>query len=353
MREPSFWWRAAGAEALALTPVAALYGAVAGLRMRQKGEPAGVPVVCVGNLTVGGAGKTPTALAIGRMLINAGRRVVFLSRGYGGTAAGPLRVDAAIHSAAEVGDEPLLLARVATTIVSRDRVAGAQMARAAGASAIVMDDGFQNPSLHKDIAIVVVDGRRGIGNGRVIPAGPLRAPLHSQLRHADALLVLGEPSPLCAPAVAAAQARGIPVLRGRLEAEADAVAALSGQRVLAFAGIGDPGKFFATIAEAGIAAAVTESFADHHRYSRAEAEAMVARAAREGLSLLTTEKDLVRIARDPDNAALAKVSRALPVTLQLDDDEALRGLLLFRRPAETGQVPGRRPEPGQATGAAG
>ena len=327
MRDPSFWWRDTSLEALALAPFAAAYGAVAAFRMGRRGRTAGVPVICIGNLTVGGAGKTPTAIAVGRHLINAGRRVVFLSRGYGGQNAGPLRVDVTYHGAADVGDEPLLLAQLAPTIVAQDRVAGADMARAAGAAAIVMDDGFQNPSLHKNLSIVVIDGRRGIGNGRVFPAGPLRAPLRSQLRHAHALLVLGTASAQCEPAIAEAEARGIPVLRGGLEAEADAVSALIGHRVLAFAGIGDPEKFFTTLAEAGIPAPVTQGFPDHHRYSRAEAEALVERAAREDLVLVTTEKDLVRIARDPEIAVLAKVVRALPVTLQLDDDEAFRQLL--------------------------
>jgi tetraacyldisaccharide 4'-kinase len=334
MREPSFWWRSAGVEALALAPFAAAYGAVATYRMGRRGHPAGVPVICIGNLTTGGAGKTPTALAVARILINAGRRVVFLSRGYGGdAAAAPVRVDAARHSAAEVGDEPLLLAQLAPTIVSHDRVAGAEMARAAGASIIVMDDGFQNPSLHKNLSIVVVDSRRGIGNGRVIPAGPMRAPLRDQMRHAHALLIIGKPSPQCEPAIAEARERGIPVLQGVLEAEADAVSALTGQRVLAFAGIGDPEKFFATVAEAGIAIPVTRGFPDHHRYSRAEAEALVDRAAREDLVLVTTEKDLVRIAREPEVAALARVARALPVTLQLDDEDAFRKLLFEKAAA--------------------
>jgi tetraacyldisaccharide 4'-kinase len=331
MRDPSFWWRDAGIEALTLMPFAAAYGAVAGYRMGRRGHAAGVPVICIGNLTVGGAGKTPTALAVARLLINAGRRVVFLSRGYGGNIAGPLRVDAARHSAAEVGDEPLLLARLAPTIVSPDRVAGAEMARAAGASVIVMDDGFQNPSLTKNLSIVVIDGTRGLGNGRVIPAGPMRAPLAVQMRHAHALLILGTPSAECDSAIAEAGRRGMPILQGRLEAEADAVSALTGCRVLAFAGIGSPAKFFATLAEAGIPAPVTQAFPDHHRYTRAEAEALIGRAAREDLMLVTTEKDLVRLARDPEAAALAKVTRALPVTLQLDDDDAFRQLL-FGKP---------------------
>jgi tetraacyldisaccharide 4'-kinase len=327
MRDPSFWWRPAGVEATALAPIAAVYGAVAALRMGRRGKTAAVPLICVGNFTLGGAGKTPTALALGRILQNAGRRVFFLSRGYGGSETGPMRVDAARHSSAEVGDEPLLLARFAPTIVSRDRVAGAEMACTLGASIIIMDDGFQNPSLTKNFSLVVVDGTQGIGNGRVFPAGPLRAALNAQLRHAHALLVLGATSASCEVAIAAAQERGIPVLHGWLEVEADAVSALTGIRALAFAGIGNPEKFYATVAEAGIVAPVTQSFPDHHRYTRAESEALVERAKRDGLVLVTTEKDLVRFARDPNTAALAKAARALPVTMQLDDEDALRQLL--------------------------
>src|SRR5271170_5688472 len=189
MREPAFWWQP-GSGAL-LSPLGGIYGIVAALRMQSKGRRAGVPVICLGNFTVGGAGKTPAALAVGRLLLAAHERPFFLSRGYGGRLAGPVRVDPAVHTAAAVGDEPLLLARLAPTIVARDRLAGAEAARRAGAGVIVMDDGFQNPALTKDLAILLVDGRRGIGNGRVIPAGPLRAPLETQISEADALVVVG------------------------------------------------------------------------------------------------------------------------------------------------------------------
>ncbi|MBV8242210.1 MAG: tetraacyldisaccharide 4'-kinase, partial [Hyphomicrobiales bacterium] len=244
MREPSFWWGEASLASALLAPLAAIYGAVARARLGGRGRRAGAPVVCIGNLTVGGAGKTPTALAVARMLAAAGERPVFLSRGYGGTLAGPVRVDPARHGAHDVGDEPLLLARTAPTIVARDRVKGAAIA--AGASVIVMDDGFHNPSLAKDFSVLVVDARRGIGNGRVIPAGPLRAPLDAQLTRAHALVVVGT-SLRAAAVAAAARARDIPVLQARLRPDAAFIAGLGGARVLAFAGIGDPEKFFATL----------------------------------------------------------------------------------------------------------
>jgi tetraacyldisaccharide 4'-kinase len=329
MREPAFWWSEAGAAARLLAPVAALYGAVAGARLKQRGRRARAPVVCIGNLTVGGAGKTPAALAVGRMLAAAGERPVFLSRGYGGALPGPLAVDPARHGAAEVGDEPLLLARAAPTVVARARVAGAELAVEAGASVIVMDDGFQNPSLAKNCSVLVVDARRGIGNRRVIPAGPLRAPLHMQLARADALLVVGGGSG-AAEVAAAARTHDLPVFGARLQPDVGAIAALGSGRALAFAGIGDPEKFFATLTAAGIAVAATRSFPDHHRYTAAEARALCEEADRAGLVLVTTEKDLARLAGEAALTQLAARARALPVTLAFDDEPSFTRLLLDR-----------------------
>ena len=248
MREPAFWWRKGGGSLLA--PLAAIYGAVAWARIQAQGQPAGVPVICLGNLTAGGAGKTPAALAVAHLLLAARERPFFLSRGYGGKLAGPVRVDPSFHHAADVGDEPLMLARLAPTIVARDRVAGARVARSAGASVIVMDDGFQNPSLTKDLAILLVDGRRGIGNGRIIPAGPLRAPLDIQIARAQALVVVGPPDG-AAKVLATARRYGVTVFHARLEPDRNSLAALGKRKVLAFAGIGNPDKFFATLTEAG------------------------------------------------------------------------------------------------------
>jgi tetraacyldisaccharide 4'-kinase len=324
MREPAFWWRSPGLAAALLAPLAACYGAIAAHSFRRPGRKAQVPVLCIGNLTLGGSGKTPTALAVARLLIGAGERPFFLTRGYGGKHPGPVRVDPERHQAAEVGDEPLLLAELAPTIVARDRVAGAMLA--VGASVIVMDDGFQNPSLVKNLSIVVVDGKRGNGNGRVFPAGPLRAPLAVQMERADALLVVGPLSGASA-VIAVARTRGIPVFQGRIEPEPAALAAWAGRRVLAFAGIGDPEKFFGTLAAAGIEAPVRESFPDHHRYTRAEAIALVARADQEGLDLITTEKDLARL-DEPEVSALTVRAEALPVTLVLDDEAGFRQWLL-------------------------
>ncbi len=327
MREPAFWRRPGALAGWLFAPLAAVYGTVAAWRMARPGRAAGIPVICIGNLTVGGAGKSPAAMAVAQLLRDAGGRPFVLSRGYGGRLAGPVQVDPDAHGAADVGDEPLLLARIAPTVVARDRVAGAEAARSAGASVIVMDDGFQNPSIKKDLSLVVIDGRSGIGNGRVVPAGPLRVPLAAQLARASALLVIGEGS---GAAAVLAAAPGLPLFHGRLEPDAQALAALRPHKVLAFAGIGDPEKFFATLADAGIDVRARQAFPDHHRYRRAEAADLIARAAREGLVLVTTEKDLVRLKGEDDLRALAGIARALPVRLAVSEADAFRRFVLSR-----------------------
>jgi tetraacyldisaccharide 4'-kinase len=327
MREPSFWWRRHGGIGTALlTPLAAVYGAVAGARMGRAACRADVPVICIGNPTVGGAGKTPLAIAVAHLLAAAGEHPFLLTRGYGGRLAGPLQVDPTRHGASDVGDEALLLARVAPTVLAHDRINGAKAAHAAGASVIVMDDGFQNPALGKDLSVLVVDARRGIGNGRVIPAGPLRAPLATQLAHAQALVAVGEGTG-ADEVIGRAQERKLPVFRARLAPDAGFIAALGNGRVLAFAGIGDPAKFFATLRGAGIVVAATRSFPDHHRYSRREAEDLCRQADGDGLALVTTEKDLARMQGDNVLGELAGRTRALPVTMALEDEPSFTKLL--------------------------
>ncbi len=325
MHAPSFWWRPG--RGMLLSPLAALYGAAAWLRLRKPGRSVGVPVICLGNLTVGGAGKTPAALAVGRLLLAYGQRPFFLSRGYGGRLAGPVLVNRSVHSAADVGDEPLLLAELAPTIVARNRVAGANMARGEGASVIVMDDGFQNPTLHKDLAVLVIDGRRGIGNGRVLPAGPLRAPLEAQIARAQALIVVGPPDGAAA-VVERARRHGVALFHARLEPDRQTLDALVGRRILAFAGIADPEKFFATLSDAGLTVAERRSFSDHHRYTAADAQILTARAQSQNLMLLTTEKDHVRLAGDPRLAELAARAGVLPVRLVIEENDALREMVL-------------------------
>ncbi len=321
MREPGFWWRPRAWPSLVLAPFAWIYGVIAALRLRQQGEDVGVPVICVGNYTVGGAGKTPTVMALVELLRAEGQQPFVLSRGYRGTLQGPVLVNAAKHSAVEVGDEPLLLAAAAPVVVSADRVAGARLAVEHGAGVIVMDDGFQNPSLVKQLSLVVVDAVRGIGNGAVFPAGPLRAPIADQLERTNALVVVGEG--VAADDVASTVSRrGTPVLRAQLVPHPADVASLKGKRVLAFAGIGRPDKFFATLCACGINVAATRSFADHHAYSKTDLTALRAKAHQEGLTLVTTSKDLARL-----GAAAAGI-RVLKVALVFENQSVLRQLVL-------------------------
>jgi tetraacyldisaccharide 4'-kinase len=238
-----------------------------------------------------------------------------------------VRVNPAVHRAADVGDEPLLLARRAPAVVARDRAAGAQFAQYAGASVIVMDDGLQNPALAKDLSIIVVDGRRGIGNGKVIPAGPLRAPLAAQLRHAQALLVVG-PADGAAGVIRRAEQNGLKIFHARLEADRAIIAAIGTRKVLAFAGIGHPDKFFATLTEAGITIAERIGFDDHHRFTAPDAQDLLERARAANLMLVTTEKDLMRITGEPQLAALAEHSSALPVRLVIEEQDQFRALVL-------------------------
>jgi tetraacyldisaccharide 4'-kinase len=326
MQAPAFWWKPGSGGWL--TPLAALYGAVAAVRMQSPGRRAGLPVICLGNLTVGGAGKTPAALAVAHLLHAAHERPFFLSRGYGGRLSGPLRVNPAVHKAADVGDEPLLLTRLAPTIVARDRVAGAKFAQFAGASVVVMDDGLQNPSLAKDLSIVLVDGRRGIGNGHIIPAGPLRAPLGIQLDHAQAIIVVGATEDAAAAVLDRVSRRGLTIFHARLEPDRSVITAIGKRKVLAFAGIGDPEKFFATLHDAGIDAAEHAGFPDHHRFTAADAQGLIARAQVKGLMLLTTEKDLMRLSGEPELAALAERASALPVRLVIAKQDVFRSLVL-------------------------
>lgn len=315
MKAPAFWWqRPPGLAALMLQPFAALYGAATLRRMNKPGARAAVPVVCIGNFTAGGAGKTPTALALAEALIRAGERPVFLTRGYGGSLAGPALVTPA-HDAAAVGDEPLLLARVAPTVIARDRAAGAALAAQHG-TVLIMDDGLQNPSLIKDFTIVVVDGGVGIGNGLAMPAGPLRAPAAAQAAHVDALLVIGLGIGITDAMELGAGAQK-PVHRADFGVDAATAERLGGQRVLAFAGIGRPQKFFETLL--GLYAKIegAHPFADHHAYTDKEAGDLLAAAKARGLLPVTTEKDMVRLKGSPAKEALAAAALALPVKLEL------------------------------------
>ena len=238
MREPAFWYRPRSFTSYALQPLGLLYGAITERRMLRAGADAGLPVICVGNYHLGGAGKTPTVLALTKLLRELGETPVVLSRGYGGRLKGPVMVEPARHSAADVGDEPLMMARDVPVAVARDRLDGVALAKARGATMILMDDGFQNPRLLKDASLIVIDSERGLGNGAVFPAGPLRAPLPAQLARTDALVLIGDGRAANDVATELAK-RDKPELRARLKPDAASLAQLLGKRVLAFAGIGD------------------------------------------------------------------------------------------------------------------
>jgi len=332
MRAPAFWaGPRPGLAARALRPLGAVYGAIAARRMARGGARVGVPVICVGNFVVGGGGKTPAALSLARLLIDMGERVAFVSRGYGGAASQRVvAVDPNAHRAADVGDEPLLLAEVAPCFVSADRRAGALAAIAAGASVLVLDDGLQNPSLVKDLTFAMVDGEAGLGNGLCLPAGPLRAPLAAQLAQVSAVVIVA-----AAPADASVFADK-PVLTARLIPQGDVAATLAGRRVLAFAGIARPEKFYATLREIGADVAATASFGDHHPFSDAEIADLKARAAREHLVLATTRKDAARLTPEQRRAVTA-----LPVTLAFDDAPRIGAMLreALARPRSARAIP--------------
>jgi tetraacyldisaccharide 4'-kinase len=307
-----------------------LYGAIAAGRLRRKGTEARIPVLCVGNYHGGGAGKTPTVLALTKVLRELGETPVVLSRGYGGRLRGPVMVEPSRHSAADVGDEPLMLASYVPVAVARDRVDGVALAASQGASVILMDDGFQNPAVAKDASLIVIDSDRGIGNGYVIPAGPLRAPLAPQLERTDALIVVGRGTASRSIAATIAAQPDKPVLAAQIKPDPACVARLAGQRVLAFAGIGDPGRFFRTLRGAGIDVVREQTFPDHHPFSQAEIDALIAQAGCEGLTLVTTEKDMARLRHADRWPAWADAIAPFQVTLEFDDGATVRRFLADR-----------------------
>ncbi len=318
MPQPPAFWRRGGGGLLAdlLSPLGLVTTAVTARRMARPGWRAPVPVICCGNVTVGGAGKTTLALDLGQRLLVRGHRVHFLLRGYGGSRIGTHRV-AAGDTAALVGDEALLLAAVAPTWTGADRAASARAAAAAGAQVLVLDDGLQNPTLHKDLSLLVVDGATGFGNGRVLPAGPLREPVAAGAARCQAAVLIGSDVGDAAALLPA----GLPVLRARLAPDRE-TAALAGQTLLAFAGIASPAKFFATLRDAGAVLARTVAFPDHHLYTERELRRLLDQASELGAAPATTRKDAVRL---PD--AIRRQVRVIGVTLDWDDPVSLEALL--------------------------
>ena len=343
MRAPAFWWRPAGLAAAALSPVAAIYAGIAARRLRRPAVTAvPVPVICVGNPIAGGAGKTPTVQA----LVDAARETGgltpwVLSRGYGGRLPGPLVVDPSRHSATDVGDEPLMLAAAGVPVViAHDRAAGAVLAVEHSATIVIMDDGFQNPSLYKDLAILVVDRERGIGNGLCLPAGPLRAPLANQLELADFLVLTGRGGAADAVAATAAGQR-LPVIGARL-APVGTASPLTGQRVLAFAGIANPDKFFASLVEAGAEVVETRAFADHHAYSDADCATILKACDAGGLRPVTTAKDRARLAGTAGRERLAALCHVHEVRLLADEPEAFARVIAQACARAGARLEGRR-----------
>ena len=328
MKQPGFWSRSPdspGIMATLLRPLAALYAAGTARRLTQDAYRASVPVICIGNINIGGTGKTPTAIALLSRLQDQGHQPHIVSRGYGGRLEGPVQVKEREHSAADVGDEPLLLAAFAPTWVSRDRAKGVQAAERAGASVILLDDGFQNPSVAKDVSIVVVDATTGFGNGRVIPAGPLREPVETGLSRADIVLTIGNQTAQSQFERQWGKQIATPRTQGTLEPLQTGMD-WAGQDFLAFAGIGKPAKFFATLQGLGANLLRTESLDDHQPLSDALMKRLELEATALNAQLVTTEKDAVRLP-----PAFRSRVLTLPVRLDLSDwgpvDRALAPVL--------------------------
>lgn len=317
---PGFWARKPGLAADLLLPFSAAWD-VAGRLRRGLAHPyrAPVPVICVGNLVAGGAGKTPVTLELAAWLAARGVAVNVVSRGYGGRLAGPCKVDASRHHFSEVGDEALLLAARVPSWIARDRAAGIAAAAGAGAEIVLLDDGFQNPTVHKTLSLIVIDAAYGFGNGRVMPAGPLRENLDRGLDRADALILLATDGERRSASLVKIDEKRpvVPAILAPVRGER-----FAGQRVLAFAGIGRPAKFFATLRTLGADVVAERSYPDHHAFGERDIAALRSAADRARAQLVTTAKDFVRLP-----AAVRVDIEVLEVEVRWPDPDALAGLL--------------------------
>ena len=330
---PPFWFDKPGLAAWLLSPFSAVYGRIAARRMLMKPKAVStVPVICIGNFVTGGAGKTPAAIALAKIARDIGLKPGFLSRGYGGSVNVPTLVASKTHNAKDVGDEPLLLSKIAPTIVSADRPAGAILLAERGVDLIIMDDGFQNPSLHKDYSLVVVDSRRGIGNGYCMPSGPLRAQLAAQLAATSALLLIGK-SHSADKIVRPAAKMAKPIIEAAIRIKNPRVA--KGKNLLAFAGISDPTKFYLSLEEAGAKRIEQVSFHDHHPFTALECKELMDRAKSEKLVLVTTEKDNERLSNMGEaQNELRKLSKILHVELVFENPKMIE--MIIRQTMEKG-----------------
>lgn len=291
MKTPRYW-QSRNLISWILTPIGCIYGAATSLRLKlKKTFKADVPVICIGNLTAGGVGKTPVSMAVAQILIKNGKKPFFISRGYGGRLSGVV-VDSQKHTAAEVGDEPLILSSVAPCVVCHDRAQAARIAIQNGADVLVMDDGFQNPSLYKDISLLVFNGQFGILNGKTIPAGPLRENLDKGLKRADAAVFIGDDQ------TDLLKKLNLPVLRAVIKEEKPKHKNTS---VVAFAGIGYPQKFYDSLEKCGLHVANAYDFPDHHFYKKDELKVIMKKARKKGLPIYTTQKDFVKILPEMQN----------------------------------------------------
>ncbi len=317
---PKFWYQHPGLTAQSLSPLSSLYSLGSSLRgALASSQKVTVPVLCIGNLVVGGAGKTPTALSIATIIKSQGKNVHFLTRGYGGRVTSPTLVDFSKHTAVEVGDEALLLANVAPTWVARNRVAGAKAAVQDGAEVIIMDDGLQNPYLEKDLALLVIDGQQGLGNGKVLPAGPLREPIVWGLQRVQAVVLIGEDQRQVTELVKRANK---PLLTATVIPENESVKLIKGQSVIAFAGIGFPEKFFAMLEKYGARVLEHHSFQDHYAYRENDLSELVHRANKRGALVITTAKDKVRVPK-----GLHSSIQVFNIQVKFDDQDVLEKII--------------------------